>query len=459
MKNIRYTYYLWSALMLLLLTSLTTCSRDDSALSDGDGLIVMSLSGVQTRGGDLFTGDELLKKVRIFVFVNNQLEKNIVFTSGENEFSNPFKLTVATGTKDVYVVANEDGALSSTLATVNTRTGLKSLLANPIGSPVTPPITMAGEVLGVQVVQSPTGEQNKANVSLRRVAAKITLLFKKDSDAEVKITKVSLFNNTGLTPLWEGGATINNQNYWDFSHTFSTPLEISTVAAPIDGYQHIYVYENLAGPTNKDKATRLEVEAIYNNIPTTYRVYINEYVNTIINPGDPNSSVTPQDHLYQIKRNHQYVLTGTIIARGEIDGLVLQVKVMPWDLIETDIEFNDEAVQIVTIPEFETVEGNTTSTSNPLTFKFTLQEGPEDATWEASLDNGLEFAFEDIANTKGVLGVEKTITIKPLKPYDATIQRTTHFYITVTNPANGTKQKIPLVSGQAATQILIKQVM
>lgn len=342
-REIKYPYKAQVIILMTVIISMfTSCLSDNFPVNEGEpGLIVMSLDGVENRGGVLFTNDSEITKVRIFVFVNDALEINRLFTAGEDSFNNPFVLEVSTGKKDIYVVANETTELSSDLSAITNRTDLKNLvIPNEITAPLTLPLTMAGEVLDVQVVNPKPGT-NSVSVQLTRIAAKISLKFKKENAADdVKITKVSLLSNTGKTTLYPvppATATFT-QTFWDWVHPLATPLDVAVSETVIDGHESIYVYENLtADATDKTHATRLEIEALFNNIPTTYRVYVNETVTAPGNgtPGDPNSSTLDvADHLYKIKRNHHYVITGTIKNPGEFNGLEIIYQIMPWIVVE-----------------------------------------------------------------------------------------------------------------------------
>lgn len=459
---------LFAGLLLLLSIGFDSCIKDSGI--DGCACVVTSLSNVKMRGGVLFDeGDAAIEKVRILVFhntVNGEIERNRLYISGEEGFTNPFSLCgIYTGTKDVYLVANEPDNLTPALTGITKKSELLATLAPSINNPLSAPLMMTGYAEDQTIA---TGITTSVNIALTRVAAKISLKFKKDTDAEVKITKVSLLSNAKQATLFPAppATGVVPQQFWEWSHTLPAAQVLTATATAISGQDTIYLYENLmADATDKTDATQLEMEALYDNIPVKYRVYLNEQVN---DPEDPGYTPTPgypyisevdvTDHLYKIKRNYHYKFTGTIKGMGEIDGLLLQVKVLPWELIETEQLFEEQPVSIVTTPQFTSVDDNKTSIPQPLMFNFTLTGGPEGATWEATLDNGLEFGFEDVTQTYGVIGIQKTITIKPLKPFDELITRTTHFYITVTNPANGEKQKIKLVSGSDASQILITQV-
>jgi len=172
-------------------------------------------------------------------------------------------------------------------------------------------------------------------VILTRIASKISLKFKKDTDADVLITKVSLLNNSGETTIWDNGATTSGPPYWDWKYTLVTPLTLTNTETAVSGKEDIYLYENLAGELNG--ATKLEVEALYNGIQTKYSVYINEVIESPGSevPGDPfSSTVNPNDHLYKILRNYHYQVNGTISGLGEYTSISVKVKILPWTVHE-----------------------------------------------------------------------------------------------------------------------------
>lgn len=341
MKNIRYSYYLRTIVVFLLcISSFTSCIYDDVVEQEEHGLIIVKLGfdEIETRAaGDILfpSTDAEITKVRIFVFVGEHLEVNRLFTAGQPSFNNPFVLDVVTGPKDIYVVANESPALSLTLATVTTKSGLTGILADQISSPLTLPLPMLGSAFNVSVIEKTAPDRNSITIPLTRIAAKISLrLNKANPAANVKITKVTLLNNAGKSTLYPipPATAVVGQSYWNFSKSWITPIDLTTTLSAVSDLGDIYVYENLDGSAaNKTNATQLELEALYNNISTTYRVYINENVSSAVNPGDPGSSVTnPNDHLYKIKRGHQYNVDGTIVNLGEITTLEVKVKILPW---------------------------------------------------------------------------------------------------------------------------------
>src|SRR5690554_1562402 len=280
MKTNKYTYYLQNIVItLLFITAFSSCQFEELAVDcEEKGVIVLNLgvNGMTTRaaGDQLFTGDEAITKVRVFVFTGDFLEVNRLYNIGESEFNNPFVLEVATGLKDIYVVANESGALSTELASVTSKSQLTELMVGQTLSPLNLPLIMTGSESGINVIEQLEPLHNNVDISLTRVAAKISMRFKKDTDANVSITKISLLKNSENTTLWDNGAITSDITKWDWNHILTTPLVLTSTATAVSGYENIYLFENLAGELNKDKATQLEVEALYNGIQTKYRVYI-----------------------------------------------------------------------------------------------------------------------------------------------------------------------------------------
>lgn len=439
MKKNKYLFKLLSILVIMaLVTPLTSCLQDDLVQQDeGErGLIIMNLSGDTRAAGDvLFLDDEKIESVRFFVFVNGVLEKNDLFTSGESTFTNPFVLDVATGTKDIYVVANETTTLTSSLQAITNQSALFSLLADEISGTLSMPLVMTGNVLNVSVIeQTDPGTRNEVQVTLTRVAAKVSLNLKKGDTVseDVKITKVSLLSNTGKTTLFPtppSTATVAPQSYWDFTKTLTPWVLTSTLSSNIE-LGDIYLYENITGGATTN-ATQLEIEALYNNIETTYRVYLNENVNSAPNPGDANSSeTTPNNHLYSLKRGHQYKVNGTIVSMGEFDGLIHSTNVLPWEKLASEVLYE----RIFTISPHPTTANHTFTITNPanlITFTFKLSN-PIGATWVAQLSNPIDFEFSTLggAVSSGGLGTEYTISIKP-RNIQVDSERNTEFYITV----------------------------
>ncbi len=461
MKYKKHTYFRQViTIITLCLTVLMSCFHDDALeMCEEKGLIIVNLAtdGLNTRaaGDQLFNGDEAITKVRVFVFVGDLLEVNELFSIGEEKFNNPFILEVATGTKDIYVVANETSGLTTKLSSVLTKSELLDIIAETISDPLSLPLVMTGSQTGVTVDVVEDPDRNTADVVLTRAAAKISLMFKKDTDADVSITKVSLLNNAGVTTIWDNGVLNDGVDNWVWNHTLSVPLALQTIASGIDGQENIYLYENLTNG-DKTKATQLEVEALYNGVPTKYRVYINENITLPGSgiAGDPNSSVTdPSNHLYSLKRNYHYQLNGTIIDIGEFDGLTLTTNVLPWDVLQSSISFE----RIFTISPTPTLANHTYPVDGNGEVKFTFKlTSPIDASWVANLTDITN--FELVGVYQGVTDDEVVLTIKA-KNTPGTEVRTTEFYINA--EYGGNWAELPLLSDSnligAGNRVVISQ--
>ena len=462
MKKTRYLLKLLSVLVIMaLITLLTSCLQDDLVQQDeGErGLIIMSLSGdTRAAGNALFLDDEKIERVRFFVFVNGVLEKNSFFTAGETSFTNPFVLNVATGTKDIYVVANETTTLSSLLQTITNKTALFSLLADEISESPSLPLVMTGNAMNVSVMTEQDPAHNEAQVLLTRMAAEVSLKLKKGDRVNevIKITKVSLLSNAGKTTLFPtppSTASVAPQSYWNFTKTL-TPWELTSTLSSNSELGDIYLYENITGGA-KTNATQLEIEALYNNIETTYRVYLNENVNSAPNPGDANlSETTPSDHLYSLRRGYHYRVNGTIVSMGEFDGLIHSTNVLPWEKLESEVLYE----RVFAINPHPTTTNRTytvTNTTNLITFTFTLFN-PIGSTWVAQLSNPIDFEFSTSggAVSAGGLRTEYTISIKT-RNEQGTTERNTEFYITVGGVEIPLLQESVLIG--AGNRIVIKQ--
>lgn len=426
MKRIKYTCSFLAILLLLIPGILASCIRDELIETEERGLIVMSLDGVTTRGaGDpLNSGDAIINKVRIFVFVGQVLEVNRVFTAGNPDFNNPFVLNVATGPKTVYVVANEPDEMTPILDDIINVNMITSVITPPVIQSLTVPLTMVGKSgpISVQYVPEP-GPHTQVTIKLYRLATMLNLKIKKGLQAEANNIPIILKN----VQIWRipkrssfmEGLTFTGQGYWNYNYTGQSQIDLTTTG--VDAWTSatpMYLYEN-PGSVNDttDRATYLIIEAIYNGVNTRYRTYIND-------------ATSSADHHYSTKRNHQYNLVATINDIGEFDGLTVQTHVLPWNLWKSELLFE----RVYTISPQPTPENHiytVNNTTDEVTFTFKVTN-PLGAEWRAHLSNPAEFEFSTAGGAvyEGLLGEEYTIKIKPRNPQDATA-RTTEFYITV----------------------------
>lgn len=339
MKKTGNKIYVMTA-MLLLLLSVSGCIFDNAPEEPQTGTIILSLKGdaMNTRAAVPFpaTGEDQIIRARVIVFAGSVVEHNRSYTSADTEFENPIRITVATGSKLIYVVANETTTLGTSLSSVATPAELEGLMAENITAGLVPPIVMIGK----ETASITTTGVIEKSVMLTRTAAKINIKLQKDCLEDVTISKISLLSNAGKTPVWEGGATVASQTYWNHATNLSTP---QTLTATLWDALTLYVYENLGNSfSSKANATQLELEGTFDGTFTTYRVYVNEEVPSpgSISGSDPSSSTVgtpPAAHYYNIKRNHEYRLTGTITRIGEYSSLYIDAKIRPWTTHEYQV--------------------------------------------------------------------------------------------------------------------------
>ncbi|GAE14858.1 hypothetical protein JCM6292_1052 [Bacteroides pyogenes JCM 6292] len=174
MKPIYKIFFLLSAALLWN----TACNNDDPSGDKGEPAVIsLSMNNIQTRGGDLYAGEELITQIRVYVFRGNYVDEMQVFSSGEEEFQNPFRIQTTTGPKTIYVVANEPAALTAALDGVTTLNALKGLITPAVSIPMEQPFTMTGyKPVDIAVVP---GTPASVTIDLTRLVAKLTLKIKK----------------------------------------------------------------------------------------------------------------------------------------------------------------------------------------------------------------------------------------------------------------------------------------
>lgn len=425
---------IFSILLVAALFFGTACSSDNLSEPQEPAVIALSMPDIATRGGNLFAGDEMITKIRVYVCSGTIVQNMRVYNTGEDAFNNPFRIQTTTGLKTVYVIANEPNDLSATLDGITTLSELNAVVTSVSSGPLATPLTMVGSE-SVNVVSVPAPDNpTQVTVSLTRLAAQIKLKIKKgeSSTANIVLKSVQLFRGAAKSTLIEAQPVIG-QTYWKHKYTGQGEVQLNTAGVDAwTGATPMYLYENTGSIADTTgRATYLIIDARYNNVDTRYQAYIN----------DENSNAV--DHKYSIKRNHQYVLTATINNIGEFDGLTLNTYVLPWNKLSSEVVFN----RTFTISPQPTVSNHTYTVNNStdiVTFTFKLTN-PIGANWSAHLSNPTEFEFSTAAGavSSGGLGIEYTISIKPRNPQGNTV-RTTEFYIIV-GGENYTNSELPII--------------
>lgn len=441
MKGITQRAY-WLFLLIGAL-SLTGCrERTPVCPEEKDAIISLMLGNTELRGGDLFAGDNLISKVRVYVFGGSGIEAMEVFAAGEAAFTNPFRVKCTTGEKTVVVVANEPASVSGELDEVRTLNRLDEIkLETDTFLPA--PLTMVGK--GTVNITSSTGAL--MSICLKRTVAKITLKVRNASQgaADISLSRVELHRGTKSTPLIEG-ATPAPLAFWKGEKSYSPDQEVTEEGLRIwSANNAAYVFENLGSVSDTtSRATYLMIYVKYNNILTKYRAYIN----------DANSDAG--DHHYSIKRNYCYNLIANIKNLGETSGLDLRTEVLPWDVVSTDLLFK----RVYTIQPHPTFEQKVFEAPNPsdeVTFRFKLMN-PVEARWRVLLTNPINFEFVTTggAVVSGGVGQEYSFKVRP-RALQSAQEHTTEIFVTVDDV------EIPLLKNNTSVgsgnRIVIKQPM
>lgn len=423
MKLIYRSIYL---LFLLCIGILSGTCTDEASLpdvgEDNRAAIALSMSNVQMRGGDLFIGDDIIKKIRIYVMSNGYVDHMKVYTAGSNDFKNPFRITTTTGRKTIYVIANEPDRMSGKLNKVTTFKELKSLDTPKVSETLRPPLTMVGS--GNVTVTTGT---NTVTVKLVRLAARLDLKILKGEKAKeknIQLEGIRLYRAPQSSSLL-GQHTVAGQTYWDYNFKKQSPVTVTSTGVDVWGgtAEPIYLYENIGTKLDTlNRATYIVIDALYNGVDTRYHAYIN----------DEHSSVEDK---YSIKRNHKYELTATINNLGEYDGITLDTHILPWTVEHSDIVF-ERKYAIIPHPNVGNAEYELESPSAIRDFSFTLSS-PVGAKWKALLTNPKDFELlktsgsitSNSSVTSGGLG-KFTISVRPTSERGRK-ERKTEFYIVV----------------------------
>lgn len=409
--------------LLFFAMGVVACTKEDKPdlpNSDEVATVKLSLDDVEMRGGDLYSGEDLIKKVRIFVFREGDnglwvLDKQKLFASGQADFQNPFAISAHAGPRHIYVIANEPDALTTKLDKILFKKELEDIQAPDVNGPIVQPFTMTGVATAILDPQNTV----QANISLSRIAAKITLDIKQVTPGSdvIKITNVQILRNAKNSRLLEG-STSKPTGFWNWANAYDLPLTNNGSAQSIiPTSTPLYVYENMGMATDtSNRATQLVVEALYNGIKTRYYAYVND-------------QTTTADHHYSIHRNHHYKLDGTITKMGEFSSLLLTTTVLPWEVENLEYGFLVPYVAEINPHNVITQENEVTFESS---LSFTVRiKGRDGSRWKVTLDNGLEFGFDSGSAIEGDAdGIsDYTIKVKALKPIG--VPRSTNLFFTV----------------------------
>ena len=415
MKPYRHILTLLLALSALLLTALSGCKRSELRETLESATVQLSIPTMTLRGGELLVEDLPVRTIRILVFnqAGGALDVQKSF-SNPTDLSDWLRVEAHEGKKDIYVIANESPAMSDALNKIVFKQDLLSMAIpdeDPSSATDPQPILMVGQGRATLL----KNQNVKAEINLIKTRAKITLdlLQKTEADDQVIIRSVSISRlpktSMLLTPNpYSLGAT------WVYPKDGDATLVNNAAPTSYIPDKTLYTYENIGSVADTtDRAPILTVQALYNGIPTTYTAYIN----------DETSEAT--DHHYALHRNHHYQLTGTITKIGAHNALVLQTKVLPWEVEASEKKL--ENPKIVSLSPDPTENYYVTDTK-AIEFKVKISSSSDPSKWRATLTNALDFRFDITGGAvrEGLADgtTEYTVRVIATKPAGASLRCT-----------------------------------
>lgn len=369
------------ALSALFLTALSGCKRSDLRETLEPATVQLSIPTMTLRGEQLFVEEDLpVQTIRILVFnqTGGTLDVQQSFTT-PTDLSDWLRVEAHEGAKDIYVIANESSAMSTDLNKVIFKQDLLRMAIpdkDPSNATKPQPILMTGQ--GTATLKK--DQKNEVTIALVRSRAKITLDLKQKTPADDQI----IIRSVSIDRLPQTSMLFTPDPYhlgdtWIYTKEETATLVNNEAATSYIPDKTLYTYESLDNAKDiVNRAPRLLVTALYNGVPTTYTAYIND-------------ATSDADHHYALHRNCHYQLTGTITKIGEHNALVLQTKVLPWD-VETS-EKKLEVPKIVSLSPDPTATYYVTDTE-AAEFKVKISSSTDPSKWRATLTNALDFRFD-----------------------------------------------------------------
>ncbi|WP_418313679.1 fimbrial protein [Porphyromonas sp.] len=369
------------ALSALFLTALSGCKRSDLRETLEPATVQLSIPTMTLRGGEFLVDDLPVQTIRILVFnqTGGALDVQQSFRNPESDLSDWLLVEAHEGAKDIYVIANESSAMNTDLNKVIFKQDLLRMAIpdkDPSNATKPQPILMTGQ--GTATLKK--DQKNEVTIALVRSRAKITLDLKQKTPADDQI----IIRSVSIDRLPQTSMLFTPDPYhlgdtWIYTKEETATLVNNGAATSYIPDKTLYTYESLDNAKDiVNRAPRLVIEALYNGVPTTYTAYIND-------------ATSDADHHYALHRNCHYQLTGTITKIGEHNALVLQTKVLPWD-VETS-EKKLEVPKIVSLSPDPTATYYVTDTE-AAEFKIKISSSTDPSKWRATLTNALDFRFD-----------------------------------------------------------------
>lgn len=411
------------ALSALFLTALSGCKRSDLRETLEPATVQLSIPTMTLRGEQLFVEEDLpVQTIRILVFnqTGGALDVQQSFTT-PTDLSDWLRVEAHEGTKDIYVIANESSAMSTDLNKVIFKQDLLRMAIpdkDPSNATKPQPILMTGQ--GTATLKK--DQKNEVTIALVRSRAKITLdlLQKTEANDQIIIRSVSI-DRLPQTSMLFTPDPYHLGDTWIYTKEETATLVNNGAATSYIPDKTLYTYESLDNAKDiVNRAPRLLVTALYNGVPTTYTAYVNDetsYIN--------DDEMTKADHHYALHRNCHYQLTGTITKIGEHNALVLQTKVLPWEVEESEKKL--DVPKIVSLSPKPTVTYYVTE-KDAVEFKVKISSSSDPSKWRATLTNALDFKFVvgEGAVREGLAdgSTEYTVRVIATKPAGANLRTT-----------------------------------
>lgn len=396
-----YKYFL----PIIIFFTIVICSCNKT-YDKQKALLNISLAGLGSNG---INNENEINTIRICICNRNIVEKTKLF-SGTEIMDNTIQITTTEGEKIIYAIINETNDLTIKFNSAITQEQIKNIITNNSTKSISRPFVMSGST---QVTINSQIQDQTVNINVKRIVARIKLNIKKSEESLSDI----LIKGIKLRRIPTKTYTIKSKNnqvteFYSFEKQLEIPYNLTTENYEFnwsENEKYFYLYENIN--TNNDttgKATFIFIDAIYNNVPTRYKAYIN--------------NINATNSRFSIKRNYEYRLEATIQNIGEYDGLVFNTQVIPWENTVLNKTFGEASFD----GEWKSGQAIDNATKK-VEYKFKLNL-PEGASWKATITNGLDFKIDGIQ--EGITGKEYTIKIIALKNLNNSARKT-EFYITV----------------------------
>ena len=464
------------AVCLSLLALLpASCIKDDYA-PKGTASVTMTfttrtISNGTTRAPSVLLDNEQMTSLRVIVARNttNEILYNVKYAIDASQTSKTITFSELTVKKDgedfdFYAIANEEAFVTTAtelegkgidLATLKTR-----VLNKSFNRPT--PLSKIPQA-GFKTIRVGANENKTASMQLHFPVGKVQLVFNNQTGSVVTLTNVGLmgvapnqgylFKDISLNEGLPSGTTQVGNLLFGSEGTLTIPVSPSIDVSPFVRY--IYPGQKNAGD--------YKLTAYWNGKPHEVVLKLNDAVEAISSIG----------------YGEQYNINITLLA----NSLRVTLKVLPWTVDDTEIDFStefnaillpaaDKSLMLVdpTVPDEAAiaVATNTDGKDRNATFSFKMLS-PVGARWTAHLENTTDFRLEGTASGFGSAdAVPSEFFVTPIRDFDAQNPQSVKLFITVDTSFGGsTDEGIQIINPATEgvrrfpgndTEIIIRQV-